>query len=337
MRLNHWMIIFISIFMGLGTIHLYNSMISSKSAQFNTDYANYLITATEGSVASVYEDMDSNSLFSTQHKREKAINVFYESLRKCFNYDASFYAERIYYYVPCVFLIDTDGYYIEYTTEYTDDSGHAAFSEIITPINKWAKIYSSGGAHSGTFYNVEYHLDNSVTVEYKNNDNQIASISGKYSAVYEKLGRPAALHALSSYDRFEAERTSFIISTLQTQMEYYINIHDESLNQFNNIQYQFTLPEIAGEDWARLIDMPTVVSFLQGVQTPSTNGYLNIYAFAGSELELQCSYFVTEESDGVKYYHRESCPLVSSNVLKEGYSMKKAAQDGAFPCPHCIR
>lgn len=335
MRLNFGIILFVALFLTVATPVFINSMISSRSAQLNTDYANYLITATEGSIASAYENTNGNFLFATASKREKAVHVFYETLRECFNYEATSYAEQIYYYVPCIFLIDTNGYYIEYTTEYTDETGYGAYSEIITPLNKWAKTYSSG--LSGTDYNVEFHLDDSIVVEYKDRSDRIASISGKYSDVYDKLNRPAELGFLSSHSKFYDEKTNFIINTLQAQMEYYINVHDESLNQFNNYQYQFTLPEIAGEDWARLIDMPTVVSFLQGVQTPYNNSYLNIYAFAGSELELQYNYYVTEEADGLKYYHRGYCPYVTEDALKKPYSMRTAAEDGAFPCPLCVK
>lgn len=337
MRLNFGILIVVAVFMTIATPAFFNSMLSSRSAQLNTDYANYLITATEGSVASAYESADGNYLFTTVSKREKAVNVFYETLRECFNYEATSYADQIYYYVPCIFLIDTDGYYIEYTTEYADDTGYGAYSEIITPINKWAKAFSAGSnGLSGSSYNVEFHLDDSVVVEYKDRQDRIISLSGNYHEVYEKLGKPAELSFMGAYNSFYSEKTSFIINTLQAQMEYYINVHDESLNQFNNYQYQFTLPEIAGEDWARLIDMPTVVSFLQGVQTPYNDSYLNIYAFAGSEIELQYSYYVTTEADG-KYYHRDFCPHVTEAALKKPYSMKTAAENGAYPCPVCVK
>ena len=338
MRLNYGIIIIVAVFLTLAAPALFNSMVSSKSAQLNTDYANYLITATEGSVASAYETADGNYLFSTASRREKSIQVFYEILRECFNFESTSYSDQVFYYVPCVFLIDIDGYYIEYTTEYTDDTGYRAYSEIITPINKWAKTYSSGSnGLSGTSYSVEFHLDDSVVVEYKNRLDKLVRVSGKYSDVYDKLNKPAELNFMSSHGKFYDEKTSFIINTLQAQMEYYINVHDESLNQFNNHQYQFTLPDITGEDWARLIDMPTVVSFLQGVQTPYNNSYLNIYAFAGSEIELQHSYYVTTSTDGTKYYHRDFCPEITKDALKKPYSMKTAAENGAYPCPVCVK
>lgn len=338
MRFSHWTLLITIILLTIAIPFTYKSVISSKSAQINTDYANYLITATEGCVASAYKYIDGRNIFSTDAAREESVDVFYKTLRLCLNSDSTVYADQVYYYVPCIFLIDTDGYYIEYTIEHTDEDGNAAYSEIITPINKWAKTYSSGSnGLSGSAYHVEYHLDDTITVKYQNRSGELISEYGDFDVVYDKLDRPAELSFLSSYNKFNDEKTNFIISTLQDQMEYYINVHDESLNQFNNVQYEFTLPQIKGEDWARLIDEPTVVSFLQGVQMPLGNDFLNIYSFAGSELEQQYNYYVAENDDGTMYYHREGCPNLPGEALKKPYSMYGAAKKGAFPCPICIR
>lgn len=338
MRFSHWTLLITIILLTIAIPFTYKSVISAKSAQVNTDYANYLVTATEGSVASAYEYYDGRNIFGANMAREKSVDVFYKTLRKCLNSDSTVYADQVYYYVPCIFLIDTDGYYIEYTIEHTDEDGNRAYREFITPIYKWAKSYSSSSNGSaGSAYHVEYHLDDTITVEYQNRTGELATESGNYNEVYDKLNHPAELNALSSYRTFKEEKTNFIISTLQDQMEYYINVHDESLNQFNNVQYEFTLPQIKGEDWARLIDGPTVVSFLQGIQMPLGNSFLNIYSFAGSELEHQYSYYVAEDNAGNKFYHRENCPHLPAEALKKPYSMFDAAKDGAFPCPECVR
>lgn len=339
MRISHWTMIFIIVLISIAAPFTFKTAISAKSAQLNTDYANYLITATQGSVAAAFSRYyDGRNIFAQDTARQEAVDTFYETLRQCFNYTGTSYADQVYYFVPCVFLIDTDGYYIEYTAEYADPDGNAAFNEIVTPINKWAKTYSSGSnGMAATAYHVEYHLDNTILVEYQDRSGNVTSISGSYDEVYKKLEEPSELNVLSSYSKFDAERNSAVISILQDQMEYYINIHDESLNQFNNVQYEFTLPEIRGEDWARLIDQPTVVSFLQGIQMPYGTGYLNIYSFAGSELEHEHSYYVAEDGEGNKFYHREGCPYLPPEALKKPYSMYGAAKDGAFPCPECIK
>ncbi len=339
MRISHWTMLIIIVLITIAAPFTYKTVISAKSAQLNTDYANYLITATQGSVVSAFSSYyDGRNIFAQDTARKEAVDTFYETLRQCFNYTGTSYADQVYYYVPCVFLIDTDGFYIEYTVEHGDEDGNAAYSEIITPINKWAKTYSSGSnGMAGTAYHVEYHLDNTILVEYQDRSGNVTSISGAYDEVYQKLRKPSELNVLSSFSKFDAERTSAVISILQDQMEYYINVHDESLNQFNNVQYEFTLPQIKGEDWARLIDQPTVVSFLQGIQMPYGNEYLNIYSFAGSEMEHQQNYYVAVDQNGNKYYHRKGCHRLPIKALDKPYSMYNAAKEGAFPCPECVR
>ncbi len=338
MRISHWTMIMVIVLIAIAAPFTFKTVISAKSAQLNTDYANYLITATQGSVASAFPYYDGRNIFARDTARGEAVDTFYETLRQCFNYTGTSYADQVFYYVPCVFLIDTDGFYIEYTIEHADADGNAAFSEITTPINKWARTYSSGSnGLAGSAYHVEYHLDDTVFVEYQNRVGHMTGISGNYETVYDKLGRPAELDVFSSHGKFSAERNEAVISILQDRMEYYINIHDESMNRLNNVRYEFTLPEIKGEDWARLIDQPTVVSFLQGIQMPYGTGYLNIYSFAGSELEHEHSYYVAEDGNGNKFYHREGCPALPPENTKKPYSMYNAAKDGAFPCPICVR
>ena len=55
MRFNQLMLIFIIVFAGVAIPIFLNTNISAKSAQLNNEYANNLITATEGAIASVTE------------------------------------------------------------------------------------------------------------------------------------------------------------------------------------------------------------------------------------------------------------------------------------------
>ena len=344
MRFNQLMLIFIIVFAGVAIPIFLNTNISAKSAQLNNEYANNLITATEGAIASVTEKGEYSYVFASEQNRQKAVNTFYEILIKCFNYDFTTYQELVKYYVPCVFLIDTDGYYIEYTSEYTDSSGIICYEEVITPINKWAKDYSIGGnGLTGETCQVEFHLDDTISVTYKNSKDEMVTVSGLYSEVYYKLTNqsdgalsPNLISILSSDKSFQTEKRDVIINILNNQMEYYINVYDESINQKNNVQYQFTLPQITGEDWARLIDQPTVVSFLQGLQTPYDTTYLNVYSFAGAEIEKEKKYYIAESGEGISCYHEADCPYLSEENKQSSYSMEEAAKHGAYPCSECI-
>lgn len=323
--------------MGISIPLFFDTEFMTKAAHQNDEYAQYLITATEGSLASVTDDSTQQYIFATKDNREKAVDTFYEVLIKCFNYEYTTYEELVKHYVPCIFLIDTDGYYIEYTSEYTNDEGVYCYEQLITPINKWAKTYSIGGGSRTGIYTVEYHLDDTVTVTYKDRHDEVQTYSGNYATVYEKYGNPQELSVFANYDVFRAEKIDTIINILQDQMEYYINTYDGFLNQKNNTQYEFTLPQLSGDNWARLIDNPTVISFLQGKNERVISTNYNVFAFAGAEVEEDVAYYIRKDDAGMKYYHREYCSKLYNYDKQQKYSMVDAAKNGAYPCPECVK
>lgn len=334
MRLQHYLIIITIVSISFLIPFIMKSNTMAKSSHLNDEYSQYVISATEGAMASV-ADNNGAYVFSSESNRKKAVDTYYEILSKSFNYDMTTYEDLIKYYVPCIFLIDTDGYYVEYTAEYTDSDNVYCYQQLITPINKWAKSYSVGGAGiTGNIYTVEYHLDDTIVVTYKDAHDRTRTEAGNYKDVYEKMGKPSELNVLSSYTRFDDEKTELIINTLQNQIEYYMNTYDGFLNQKMDSQYELTLTKIKGENWSRLVDSPTVFSFLQGCNT----NYYNIYAFAGSEMEKDIDYYIKYDSyDGIYYYHTDKCPHVSAGDLSRAYTMYEAASKGAYPCPDCIR
>lgn len=337
MRIQYLLIIFLLIFLGISLPIFLDTDFMTKAAHQNDEYSQYLITATEGSLAAVTDNNTNQYIFSTAENREKAVETFYEVLIKCFNYEYSTYEELVKDYVPCIFLIDTDGYYIEYTTEYTDSEGVYCYEELITPINKWAKTYSIGGGSRTGIYTVEYHLDDTVIVTYKNRRDEVVTYSGYYTDIYAKYGHPQELSSFANYDSFNAEKTDVIINILQDKLEYYINTYDGFLNQQNNTQYEFTLPQLSGDNWARLIDNPTVISFLQGKNERVINNNYNVFAFAGAEVEEDSIYYIRKDETGMKYYHRDFCIKLYNYDMQQGYSMVEAAKQGAYPCPECIK
>ena len=314
-----------------------NTDITTKASYENNRYSNYLTSATKSGMEEAIANSPTGNLFDQEYKRNLAINSFYKTLISCFNYDNSTMKDLVYYYVPCVFLIDNNGFYIEYTETYKDSSGYETFSEIITPINKWGKLYSDSQV-SGDKYYIEYHLDDSILVTKYDYNNKITTYEGGYKDVYEKLGCPSALTSiLENKQSFETEKNEVIILELTEQMTYYINTHDEFYNQKNDAQYHFTLPQVKDEDWGRLIDQPTLFAFLQGVQTPYYNGYVNIYALTSAELTEALSYLVEYSDEEQCYtYHTDTCSLISTTDNKKTYTMEEATRMNAYPCVYCI-
>jgi len=347
MRYSHLLIIFFVVMGCLMLTAFFNTNVSTKATEENDKYSSYLTTATKDAINSTLKNIQDGCLFSEQENRQLAVDTFYRTLVGCFNYDNTTSEELVKYYVPCIFLIDKNGYYIEYAETYTASNGLEYFKDVITPIHKWEREYSAANT-TGDRYYIEYHLDNSIHVTKSDYLGNVSTYDGPFYEVYEELGSPDILkNHFSDLEKFESEKNDCIINDLTNKMTYYINIHDEFYNQKNDAQYQFTLPLVTDEDWARLIDQPTVFSFLQGLQPSYYDYYINIYALASGELTDNLNYIITENETDL-YYHRENCSSLSSSTdnsetidsimnTNKTYSMEECAAKGAYPCPECIR
>lgn len=331
--------------------------INTKVAQENTKYTSYVRSATKAGLSAVTAEGMTNkdTLFSTEASRQDAVKSYYDTLVKCFNYENTTSEDMVKYYTPCLFLIDTDGFYIESTETYqaaSDEAqgGSAAYTDVISPENKWTAKYGD--------YLVEFHLDDSVHVIYNNQE-----YSGDYQEMYKKFsgsGYPDSLKIVDSSsplpnfaetnrDTFAQQKTDYIVSKLQEKLEYCVNSHQEFFNK-QNAQYEFTLPKISGDDWGDILDNPTMLGFLQGKQVDYTDKYLNIYSFSGKKLDEDIDYYlVYDQTDKCYYYHTEehmkqlfsgSITESDPNFLDENFkktSMDKAAKSGAYPCPECVK
>ncbi len=334
MKFSHVIGIFLAIFLLITIPMFYDTDVNSKAQSSTIEYARYLQSATKAGVSAATEHSQGGKLFNGNDAREAAVNAYYEVLIKCFNYDYSTSAELVKYYTPCIFLIDYDGYYIEYTETYSSD-GHNTYTDVTTPINKWSAKY-------GDFY-VEFHLDNTVKVIHDGETTE-----GLYSDVFSTLGHPSSLYSgsnpelpdfSSSEEEFSQTKQEYIINILQDRLEYYVNTHQEFFNQKGNVQYAFTLPKITGDDWGRLLDEPTILGLLQGLQLEHSDSFLNIYAFTGNEITETQKYFVLyDHAYDLNYYHtRKHIENMGIDADHQtGYSMEGAAKLGAYPCPECI-
>ena len=161
----------------------------------------------------------------------------------------------------------------------------------------------SGFIPGGDLYVEVYALDGTI---YSGNRKDV------YHLLTEKLPgstEVSKMAFLMNDDEFNANKNELIIQEINEKCEYYINRHNVIGDSYEN-QYTFTMPEIAGEDWARLLKNPTMISFLQGYSSKADNRYLNIYALGGGELVQNYHYFI----DGDEYHCVESDPNVTKTV-----------------------
>ncbi len=334
MRFSHWLALIVIFMIMISLPAFVSSDISSKAKQENLKYTSYAKSATKAAMAIATQDSTSGLVFSNELTRKRCVDAYYETLIKCFSYEFSTYKDLVKYYTPCIFLVDNDGYYIEYTATY-NSGGYDTVADVISTINKWSAKYDD--------YYVEFHLDETVSVVY---DKSITT--GDYQDVYKKLGEPAALRTTEYDERpsfadnrnaYHQKKQEYLIGITQEKLEYYINSHSEFFNQFGNQQYAFTLPKITGDDWGRMLDMPTVIGFLQGKETEYDGELFNVYAFTGHELTEEAMYYIIKNRDtGEMHYHTKKHLEKMGRLTEDykGYSMEGAAKAGASPCPTCI-
>lgn len=327
-----FMICFLAIFVGIFASYARSVYVNTEYGVQSDEYARILARSCDASVqgATLSADMKGENLFQSQESREKAKEYFFQTLSANFNLHLlQSEIERLQIYVPVLCMIANDGYYICYN-QFNEQNGENLIENVITPLNTWAEIDSSG------IFMVRFTLTDYVELT----DRTTGKIwKGNYDTLYRNLGMPLGLAYMAEKESFYEYRTSTIIAILIDQIEYYINEHNYTVGNTNNpsqeYKYTFTLPEIEGEDWGNLLKYPTCIAFLQGIPVLNQTKYLNIYAMGGSELSIDRKYTIMQdELTGEMIYHRLQC-TEKNEKGKQYRTREECAKKGAFPCELC--
>lgn len=323
MKLSNYVLFFVFIFLCLFGVASYVIEMQSVAGIMETKYANALTAACHDAVKTADCNTVEIGVFDSENKREKAIDVFFQSLFLSFNTEGT-KKEELPLYVPVICVIDKNGYYLSYTANYTDEYG-PAIKRVITPLNTWSTQSSDG------VYTVQFNLNNDVSVCDRTSG---TIVEGDAIDVYKKLNKPAVLNFLDySVSDFETIKKQTIIQKTNAEIEYYINQHNFVGKQYG-IQYRFTMPETKEEDWARALQGPTVLAFMQGKIVNSADTTLNIYSLAGGEIKkMKYVYYIDRETNT---YHRSDCSFITKRMKRKSYtSATECAKKGAYPCEHC--
>lgn len=217
-------------------------------------------------------------------------------------------------YIPVVVIMDYDGYYVYTSDEYQDDKGNT----LREPLWMAKKPYTYSDALGNS---IHFTLDQYIEAY----DARL----GKWVKGQEKeIGRDTMIPLLQEHDKFEQIRRSTIVSSIQEDLAYYINRHNEWAAR-NGISYLLTLPMISQEEWNNSVDDIGMMAFIQGI--PVGDRYYNDYALGGGRLVKGPNIYAgVEEMTGIKYYYRNSCsfPQVSKEEVYQ--SAKDAAAAGYF-------
>ena len=319
MKIQHWTGFLFILTMVIFTIFSLHVLL--VNIQTDEDLGAQAILLDCSKSALLKADLDKVYIFEEEDAREAAIAEF----KECYNIGyqkAGYKADDMYYYVPCIFLVDDNGYYVNYS-KLVDNNGVSEITNMTTGLNTWTENYGD--------YIVKFHLSNLVEVTKPDG----TDCQGDYLSLYAKLGSPSDLSFMSSKETFEDERNSVVCYITEEAINYYITTHNDYVNR-DERKYVFTMPRIDNFE-SRLMDQPSVISFVQGIQRATGKGYINAFAFTGAIKDKAVLYY-EGEVNGQLFYHMKDCPdLVLDDDNKVGHTMDDCAADGASPCPNCIK
>ncbi len=203
----------------------------------------------------------------------------------------------------------------------------------ISPINTWTAQYGD--------YTVRFYLNDEMSVIYSDASGKTYVQKGtpeKLKKEFEQLVKEGKIvdstldgvapnrntadtrcsfrQLLTDSGKFDREKSYVIVSQINNEVEYYINYHNAFAEE-NDIPYSYTMPDIKGESWHRLLKNPTAIAFMQGRQMQTGKQFTNVYALSGGELVKQHKYYITEEG-GKLYYHNlyaKNCPLYTTDCV----------------------
>jgi len=319
LKTSNWIILFFAIFFALYVPYEYEVMVTTKMEQENLRIEEFGISAAQSAL--LEGDIYGEHVFSSKKIRERVVDMFYSSYALSANYGTK-QINNIKYMVPCLILVDWDGYYVNYT-QWFDTTGEVLYTDITTEKNYWMQRYGD--------YVVQYSLNNTIVVSDVTNSE--IRYQGLYADVYETMKADnereiQELEHLTNADSFEKERNLVVIGEIEATAEYYINTHNELYNK-NYTQYELYLPLTKGEQMASCLTTPSVIAFIQGSQSYNEKGNVNIYTYVGADLETDMLYFVTKDDDGELMYHKDGCNAEGEVLYKGTYY--DCAQVGANP------
>jgi len=243
--------------------------------------------------------------------KEKALEAFSRTLYMNMGIaDDPAAQTALWWYIPVLVVLDYDGYYMYVSQTFSNDKGEELME------HRWtAKIpyaWSDGAGNS-----IQFTLDSFVNV-YE------SGTSRWHSGFRQDLSGKTGVGLLDNQDLFDQVRRINIVNTVQEQLAYYIQRHNQMALR-NGISYTFTLPLISQEEWVNTIDDIGMMAFIQGI--PIGNQYFNNYALGGGRLVKAPVYFGGTDNRGIKYYYREVCNN-SFRVDEVFQSAKEAAAAG---------
>ena len=278
-------------------------------------YNNALDGAAEDAVSGLAEYDSADEIYLN---KDAAVVCFFQSLYSGFGIlEDEERQEWMQLYVPVILMTDEDGYYIYHNYQVTAEDGRHVYQE-----------WSEKCAYSYVYQKFVFAF--TLTDQLRVLDTESGNC---YEGDFHDLqGQLPEIPFLASDTSYQTVRLMAVADCISRSMEYYINHHNRIARDYG-ISYQFFLPDIPDEDWARTISDVSFMVVFQGYPYESVNGYYNRVETSAARILKKKYYYITRNS-GVLYYHEASCSKVTDKTVPYE-SAKECAHLGAYPCPEC--
>jgi len=311
-----------------------------KSEVLANRYDRIVASALDDANVAIANDMYTYNNQIDGINKELAAETFFRSLAINFGVeDDPIGFQILKAYIPCVIVLDHDGYYISSMTEYADGTG----GELIDHLFSEKRYYARTDADNNT---IIYTLTDEVTVVLPDKETIYSGIRGEVYTTISTDYTPDDIDSLADQTQFDDTRRITITSVIMKDLERIINKHN-IIALKHGINYTFTIP--SGEDgqlFGNTFDDVGIIAFIQGI--PIGRKVYNNAAFAGAKIINKKPYYGNEvikgtlnlltyhKGSGIKGHSGKKCSLITDNDDMISFTSKeKAALSGYIPCTEC--
>lgn len=316
MKITNAILFFLIIFSGFLAYWIVNTEDIRKMTKLNKQYDGALTTAAQDAAVSLKVNSSPQTEFGYFSKNYSSINksgsyeTFMKTLGNNFGVIDTNKKHALQYYVPLYSIVEYDGFSVN-RFQSVGSGNSKSLIRVWQPKLPYTYTDSSGNIFRFT-------LDDYVYVYDTFEDEWI-------EGTRKQLTIESQVALLNDEDKFDRIRRSSIIQTIEKQLNYEINLHNQITTTIG-ITYKFALPLITEEQWYNTIDDVGVLSSLQGYPLNRAGRTYNQFAFAGSRLVKNDEVYATIEN-GIPIFWNASCNF--NYPQTEVYSSKgKAAKAG---------
>ncbi|MNI37241.1 hypothetical protein D3C73_913250 [compost metagenome] len=384
MKLTNFALIFIGVTLPIIIIVYVNVSYTIKAEEQEMYYETVINSAIQDATSQMKEvenndksiDYGYSGLWNNKVSvnSQLAVDTFFNSLYNNFDIKGNASAESyMQLFIPAVAIVDYNGVQVSSMEQYTDTSGNIIKNHILKPKKYYSYSYVIDGKNvsdldgfTGNYdsvHTVEFTMDDYIvhrssskllgntttkgffTSDNLNNSDLISGVSGTLGDADRTALKNKVIGLLQS------KRKQIISETVMNEMNYAVN-RNNSFAKASGINYDFTFPDYAKEDWYSSVENIGIIAFVQGLSIG--NKYLDYHAYGLASLTLATKYYLTTPGPNSKiqmnlYHSDRTCPEYRASTHMETPAFATSKQEAAsmfslsngvtyrgfYPCPIC--